>query len=265
MNLNVKRRLFLVLFLAGFAGVVTILLLDFGAVAALLPMPAESLPRITPAIKLLSLVQPAVLLAIAVLIGVVLAPKVGLSAPVAESIAAAAVSRVASALRPQLLPGVLGSLVGAASVILSAAVLKPFISAEILARISQFTGLLPLPMRFLYGGITEELLLRWGFMTLLVWVAWRLFQKGRVKPSAKWFVVAILVSAFVFALGHLPVAIMLLGKPTAAIVLFVIVANSAFGVVAGYLYWKYGLESAMIAHLLGHVVLALASYAGAYF
>jgi hypothetical protein len=45
----------------------------------------------------------------------------------------------------------------------------------------------------------------------------------------------------------------------------VIVANSVFGIVAGYLYWKFGLESAIIAHILGHVVLALASYAGAYF
>lgn len=265
MKLSVKTRLFLVLFLAGFAGVVSILLLDLAAVVALLPAPAESLPRITPAIKLLSLVQPTVLLAVAVLLGVLLAPRVGLSAPVAESIAAGAVSRVASALRPQFIPGVLGSLVGAASVLLSAAVFKPFISADTLARISQFTRLLPLPTRFLYGGITEELLLRWGLMTLLVWVGWRLFQKERVKPAATCFIGAILVSAFIFGLGHLPVAVMLLGEPTAAVVLFVIVANSAFGMVAGYLYWKYGLESAMIAHLLGHVVLALASYAGAYF
>lgn len=34
-----------------------------------------------------------------------------------------------------------------------------------------------------------------------------------------------------------------------ALVLFVILANSAFGLVAGYLDWKRGLESAMIARL----------------
>jgi membrane protease YdiL (CAAX protease family) len=101
-------------------------------------------------------------------------------------------------------------------------------------------------------------------MTLLVWVGWRLFQKGQSKPASSSFVFAILISAFVFGVGHLPVAIML-GETGAAVVLFVIVANSAFGIVAGYLYWKYGLESAMIAHVLGHVILAAASYAGAYF
>jgi hypothetical protein len=57
----------------------------------------------------------------------------------------------------------------------------------------------------------------------------------------------------------------MLGETSVPVILFVIVANSVFGIVAGYLYWKFGLESAIIAHILGHVVLALASYAGAYF
>ena len=102
-------------------------------------------------------------------------------------------------------------------------------------------------------------------MTLVVWIVWRLFQKRFAKPTSICFVVAILFSSLVFGLGHLPVALLLLPETTAAIVLFVIVANSAFGVVAGYLYWKWGLESAIVAHMLGHVILALASYAGGYF
>ena len=266
MNLNFKTRLFLVLFAAGFGGTLSLLLLDFAAVAALFPSTTGTYPQITPVIKALSLVQPTVLLALAAFVGVLLAAKVGLSAPVAEAVAASgARRRLVAALRPQVVPGVLGSVVGAASVLLTAAVFKPFMTAETVARISAFAKLLPLPMRFLYGGITEEVLMRWGLMTLLVWAAWRLFQKERSKPGAICFILAILVSALVFGLGHLPVAFILLGELTAAVVLFVIVANSAFGIVAGYLYWKFGLESAMIAHLLGHVVLALASYAGAYF
>lgn len=266
MNLNFKTRLFLVLFAAGFAGVLSLLLLDFAAVAPLFPSLPETNLQITPAIKALSLVQPALLLALAALAGVLLAAKVGLSAPVAEAIAASGARRgLVAALRPQVGPGVLGSVVGAASVLLSAVVFKPFMTAETVSRIREFTKLLPLPMRFLYGGITEEVLMRWGLMTLLVWVAWRLFQKQRSKPGAICFVLAILGAAFVFGVGHLPVAFVLLGELTAAVVLFVIVANSAFGIVAGYLYWKFGLESAMIAHLLGHVILVTASYAGAYF
>lgn len=266
MNMNFKTRLFLVLFAAGFPGVLSLLLLDFGAMAALFPSPSGTQLQITPAIKALSLVQPTVLLALAVFVGVLLAAKVRLSAPVAEAVAASGARRGwVEALRPQVGPGVLGSVVGAASILLSAVVFKPFMTAETISRISEITKLLPLPMRFLYGGITEEVLLRWGLMTLLVWVAWRLFQKQRSKPGAMSFILAILVSAFLFGLGHLPVAFVVLGELSAAVILFVIVANSAFGIVAGYLYWKFGLESAMIAHLLGHVILVTASYAGAYF
>ena len=102
-------------------------------------------------------------------------------------------------------------------------------------------------------------------MTLFVWAAWRLFQRARSEPGRIAFVGAILLSSFIFGLGHLPVAVLLLGQTTAGIALFVIIANSVFGVIAGYLYWKYGLESAVIAHMLTHVVLATASYAGMYF
>jgi membrane protease YdiL (CAAX protease family) len=74
-----------------------------------------------------------------------------------------------------------------------------------------------------------------------------------------------LISSLVFGLGHLPVAILLFPEPPLALTLFVIVGNSAFGLIAGYLYWKKGLEAAMVAHLLTHLVLFLASYLGAYF
>jgi hypothetical protein len=259
-----NTRLFIILWLAGLAGVLSLLLIDLDALIKILPIPAGTeIPTITPALKLLSLIQPAVILSIAVLVGVVLASKVGLSSPVAE--AAASGGDSVSAFKPQIIPGIVGGLAGGVSLILIATVLKPFLSPEVLARLSEYGKVLPLPTRLLYGGIIEELLLRWGLMTLLVWAAWRLFQKGRGQPKPAFFVGAILVSSLVFAIGHLPVAFMLFPEPTLALILFAIVANSAFGLIAGYLYWKKGLESAMIAHALTHVVMFTASYFGAYF
>jgi hypothetical protein len=264
MPANFKTRLFLILFVAGVAGVLSFLLVDLEALVALFPVKdGTQPPTISTTLKLLSLIQPTILIAVAVLVGVVLAPRVGLSSPFAEALAARAPS--IPALRSQLVPGVIGGLVGGISIVATAAALKPFMTSEALRRISSLGELLPLPTRFLYGGIVEELLLRWGLMTLLVWIAWRLFQKRRSEPANIWFIAAIVISAVVFAVGHLPVVILLVGQPTVPIILFVIVANSAFGIVAGYLYWKYGLESAMIGHMLCHIVLVTASYAGAYF
>ena len=112
----------------------------------------------------------------------------------------------------------------------------------------------PLVARVLYGGVTEELLLRWGLMTALVWLAWRFLQgrRGPVRAGLVWLAIAI--SALIFAAGHLPAASALLGVLNAGVATFVIGANTAFGLLFGFLFWRHGLESAMIAHALAHVV-----------
>ena len=264
MRLKVSTRLFLILFFLGFAGVLSFLLVDVSALVALFPVPAgETVPVITPWLKVVSVIQPAVLLAAAVLLGVLLAPRVGLHSPFFESVAAGHPALLT--LRPQLVPAVLGAAVGSLAILLTAAISKHLFTPAVLERIGTLQRLLPLPTRLLYGGITEELLLRWGLMTVLAWIVWRLLQKGQGRPTSTTLILAILISSVVFGVGHLPLAIMLVGKPTAAIVFLVIVANSAFGVVAGYLFWKYGLESAIIVHMLVHIVLVTASYLGAYF
>nr|WP_293157149.1 CPBP family intramembrane glutamic endopeptidase [Okeania sp. SIO2C9] len=57
----------------------------------------------------------------------------------------------------------------------------------------------------LFGGITEELLMRWGLMTFLVWIGWKIFQRGKGKPQGRYFVMAILLSSLLFGVGHLPI------------------------------------------------------------
>ena|SRR5688572_23883536 len=95
-------------------------------------------------------------------------------------------------------------------------------------------------------------------MTLLVWLPWRLLQKGEGVPKGAIVIAAIFISAIVFGIGHLPIASMLSGGLTFPLVAYVITANSLFGIAAGFLYWKRGLESAMIAHMTAHVVLIAA-------
>jgi membrane protease YdiL (CAAX protease family) len=91
-------------------------------------------------------------------------------------------------------------------------------------------------------------------MTALVWLAWRLLQRRRGAPRPGTIWLAIVTSAVVFGAGHLPAAAMLIGDLTGDIVVFVVVANSVFGVLFGYLFWRDGLEAAMIAHGTAHAV-----------
>jgi hypothetical protein len=50
-----------------------------------------------------------------------------------------------------------------------------------------------------------------------------------------------------------------------ALTLYVVAANSVFGSIAGYLYWKKSLESAVLAHMLAHTLLLTAGRFGAYY
>jgi membrane protease YdiL (CAAX protease family) len=257
--MNAKTRLFLILWAAGFLGVLSFLLVDLNALVAMVPLPDGQSPADLPPpalLKIISLIQPTILVSLAVLIGVLLANRVGLRAPAAEALAAR--EPFVSKLGPQLLPAILAGIAGGMAIILAWVVAKPYLSAEFISRAQAFNDLLPIPMRFLFGGITEELLLRWGLMTFLVWLPWRLFQKGEGTPKSLFVVAAIFISAILFGVGHLPVASLLAGELTFPLVAYVITAKSVFGIFAGFLYWKRGLESAMIAHMFAHIILVIA-------
>jgi membrane protease YdiL (CAAX protease family) len=136
-------------------------------------------------------------------------------------------------------------------------------SDQFVKRAQEFNKFIPHAVRILYGGFTEEILLRWGMMSFLVWLLAAIFERGRENdspPRSIFFVLAILISALLFGLGHLPVASMLAGGLTLPIFLYVLVGNSIFGVVAGLLYWRRGMEAAILAHISAHLVLISAIY-----
>jgi membrane protease YdiL (CAAX protease family) len=216
--------------------------------AGVLPRLATTTPLPAPLwlLMLASALQSGVLLALAVWAGVALAPTVALRAPAFE--AAANGDPIAPALRPQLLPGGIAGLLGGLWLFFSLRV-SP---APVATLQGQFTP--PLYARVLYGGITEEVLLRWGLMTLFAWLAWRFLQRrrGTITPGLMWLAIA--ASAVLFGVGHLPVAAYLLGSLTPSLAAFVVGLNASFGLLFGWLFWRRGLESAIVAHALTHLV-----------
>jgi membrane protease YdiL (CAAX protease family) len=220
----------------------------FGTVSvALIPLERFGPPPFDPALlRVLAVAQPTVLMMLAVALGVWAAPRVGLDAP---AMRAWAERRPAwPALRPQLAPAALGGLAIAILLVAfwSAVRAQPF-AAPVLA----FE--MPLATKLLYGGIVEELLLRWGVMSLFVWIAWR--AGGGARPVPAWPVWSALVaSSLLFAAGHLPVLYFLLPDPPGWFVGLALAANFIPGMLFGWLYWRRGLEAAMIAHALAHLL-----------
>lgn len=241
-----RLRLGSILWLAGMLGVVVV-------TVTVLPrlLGEAALPAPLWVISLASLAQNAVLVALAVWSGVALAPKLGLRAPAFE--AAVTARSIAAALRPQLLPGLVAGVLAGAALFAAGSDAAPAALAEVQRRFA-----LPILARVLYGGITEEVLLRWGVMTALVWLAWRFLQGRRGTPRAVYVWLAIVASALLFGAGHLPAVAVLVGELTGELVLFVVGVNAAFGVLFGWLYWRYGLEAAIIAHGMAHIVSYLA-------
>jgi hypothetical protein len=123
------------------------------------------------------------------------------------------------------------------------------------ANISTHQNLAPVWQKLLaaiYGGVTEEILMRLFLMSLLVWLGKKLFRQ--TQPTSANIMASILLAAVVFGLGHLPVTAALT-KITPLVVGRAVVLNGVGGIVFGWLYWKKGLESAMLAHLVADVFL----------
>jgi membrane protease YdiL (CAAX protease family) len=105
-----------------------------------------------------------------------------------------------------------------------------------------------------YGGIAEELQLRLFVMTLLVWIAARL-RRTRLPAAAYW--IAIAAAALLFGVGHLPAAAQVWGLD-GIVIARTLLLNGLGGMVFGWLYWRRGLEMAMLGHFCADLVLHVA-------
>jgi membrane protease YdiL (CAAX protease family) len=244
-----RWRFLVILLLLGALGVAAVTLQALPQMLSGRPLP---LPLAV--LQAISAAQSIVLLVMAVYAGWVWAPRVGLSAP----LLAHAVWREEPLppWRPLLTPGLLGGVAVAALLALASTLTPSALSGAALPEAMK-AGMPPLA-RLLYGGLTEEILLRWGFMSLVAGSAWVWVQRrqGALRVGLMW--ASVVLSALAFALGHLPAAHTMVGHLDAYTVAYVLFFNSAAGVIFGWLYWRKGLEAAMLAHLTAHGLAILA-------
>jgi len=104
-----------------------------------------------------------------------------------------------------------------------------------------------------YGAVIEEVMLRLFMMSLVAFVLHLVFERKRKDVSTGALVAANIVSALLFAAGHLPANDMMFGL-SPVIVVRCFLLNGGFGLAFGWLYRRFGLRYAMIAHGGCHVV-----------
>lgn len=197
---------------------------------------------------LLLAINPLIFLSIAAIVGAWAAPKVGLKS---WSLTGAPMNTVSL-----MQVAIAGMVVGA--------VLAPFdhwtssvwnvgvIPAQTMLNPPDFKALV---FGVTYGGMTEEILMRWGLMSVLM--------LGLMKVASRQTagILAILITAAVFAAGHLPALFLSTPDVPAILLIRVLAYNAVLGIWFGWLYLNRDLESAMKAHAGFHIGLFLIGFA----
>lgn len=227
-----------------------ILLLGLVGVASLMLLPVELLvdTAMPPmALRALTMIQPAILTGIAVLVGGLTAPKVGLEAPAIRAVVNG--DSPLPAVKRQCIPALVVGAIGAVVLVLYQ--LGPG------STLTGTTGFdTPLLTRILYGGITEEILTRWGLVSLFVWLGWLMWRRPASLPPGI-TAMAVGLAAALFAAGHLPTLYALESGADGALVMAVLLGNAIPGILFGMLFVRRGLEAAMMAHMATHLLAAV--------
>ncbi len=105
----------------------------------------------------------------------------------------------------------------------------------------------------LIGGIIEEVMMRLFFMSLCIFILSRVFCKNESEIPVRVYVIANIIAAILFAAGHIP-STMTMTVLTPVILIRCFLFNGGLGLGFGYLYRKYGIGYAMIAHGFGHLI-----------
>ena len=250
-------KLFLILWLAAVFGVVAVIPYILTVQSEMLQSLELPIPLST--LILLQIIQGAVLLAILTAAGLFFANKIGLGAPILESLLQkeSVAEKLKSIMPISIILGVTASLV---IIGLDFFVFQPMVVQQLgeQANALSQTALKPSAWQgFLasfYGGIAEEIQLRLFFMSLLAWLGSFIVKpiNGKANNTVLW--IANILAAVVFGLGHLPAASLILPLST-LVVIRIILLNSIGGIIFGWLYQTRGLESAMIAHFSADIVL----------
>ncbi len=243
MKISINWKLFVILLIASF--ITSIMVLPY--TLALSPSVAKVF---TPLVLIAQLIQSLVIFSIAIFMGLYLYKRVGFNLPILEGWLEG--KEVGNYLKSILGISVgLGALSGIIIVVLS------FLFTPVSSIFENASISVPIWKAFLacfYGGISEEILLRLFLMTLIVWIFYKIKKTSDGKPTVIGIWLAIIISAIIFGLGHLPIT-GTITTVTPLIVVRAVLLNGVAGIVFGWLYWKKGLESAMIAHFSADIVL----------
>jgi membrane protease YdiL (CAAX protease family) len=266
MNKPFNWKIFLILVVAATVGLIAIIpySLTLAGPGALEQAAAQTRMPL-PLLFVIQLAPQVLLFAVAAAIGLSFANSVGLGVPILERrLGGESVGQEIRSMLP--ISVILGVGAGFLIILLDVFVFMPALKVELGSAFAALSTPQAHPAAWkgflasFYGGIDEEILLRLCVMSFLVWLGRFVGKTADGKPTTAVFWTANVLAAVLFGLGHLPTTAALIPL-TPLVVLRAIVLNGLGGVAFGWLYFRRGLEAAMVSHfsadLVLHVLFAL--------
>ncbi len=204
--------------------------------------PEREIRLSAPAIILATLIQTSLIVIACAALGARIGPSLGLRSLLFG--AGAEPAGLARSLTWAIVAGVIAGSVGGAIAVPFA---KPLVA---------YLREIPMIARLLYGGFTEEVIIRWGFMTGIVWLLTKAFPGA--PPPAYLLWLGILLTNVIFATGHIPIMRALKTSNVAVAATMIFVVSLPWG----WLFWTFGIESAIAAHMAFHIVVEASSRRG---
>ncbi len=106
------------------------------------------------------------------------------------------------------------------------------------------------------AAFVEEILLRLFVMSGFAWLISLVWKAASTGETTAILWIANILAALLFGAGHLP-ATAQITKLTPLVLFRAFLLNGLCGVAFGWLYMRYGLESAMVAHFSADIIIHL--------
>lgn len=199
-----------------------------------------------------ALLQSFVMVAIMSFAGAVLSLRTGLHDPLLEALLQG--NAAFSLFQSILLPTVLYSLLGLILFLgLYYGVLENILDQHSIQVMAKLRSALALDGCVLYGGVAEEVIARWGLMNLIVFFA--MLFAIQVNYVVIW--ISIVLSGLLFGIGQIPVYLAAGCHSSRRLIYSILLLYLCQSLVFGFLFWQYGIVSAILAHMLFHLGWAL--------
>ena len=191
---------------------------------------------------------PTGLIVISIPLGMALGPRSGLHSLILKRLSG---DRITG-----LLPGIFHALICGLSI-----GLLWVIPTHIFAVLSHLqTPRHPLWYMWSMGAVVEEMIFRWGAMSVALFLLWKCFGRKSERPRLLFYCSAMITASLLSTFAHVFNIWSINASVTSPTGMFILGVNMIAGLIFGWTFWKKGFEFSMITHGISHFfIVALSS------